>query len=280
MTSIRVKKFEPTSITESRIIFLIGKRNTGKSVLMRDLLYHMPRPDFVLAMAPTESTLQAFREFIPECCIYDHFNQDAVDRLVSLQRELVTQGKKRTVMLVLDDCMYSKNVLRSKSMRSIFFNGRHDHISLICAAQYCLDVEPALRSNIDYVCTMRETILNNRQRLYKNFFGQFPKFGDFDKVMCACTQNFKCLILDGTVSSNDPSDSVRWYKASSSVPEFRLCKPLFWKWSKKYCLTNEEMRKAQVKQFQIETATANAIKENDASIQLVQTEDTNGVVVE
>ena len=152
MASLRIKKFEPSSISESRIIFLIGKRNTGKSVLMRDLLYHMPRPDFVLAMAPTESTLQAFRAFLPECCIYDHFDQDAVDRLVSLQRELVNRGKKRTVMLVLDDCMYAKGVLRSKSMRSIFFNGRHDHITLICAAQYCLDVEPALSWDAGSVC--------------------------------------------------------------------------------------------------------------------------------
>jgi hypothetical protein len=247
---------------------------------MRDLLSHMPNPDFVLAMAPTESTLQAFREFVPECCIYDHFNQDAIDRLVSFQRELVNQGKKRHVLLILDDCMYQKNCLRTKSMRSIFFNGRHDHISLICAAQYCLDVDVALRSNIDYVCTMRETILSNRHRLYKNFFGQFPKFSDFDKVMCACTQNYKCLILDGTVSSNDPADSVRWYKARETVPPFRLCKPVFWKWGRKYGLTEEEVRRAQRKQFQIEAATATAVKEGDAAIQLVQTEDELGVVVE
>ena len=56
MSAIRVRKFDPSTIKESRILFIIGKRHTGKSVLMKDLLYHMPRPDNVLAMAPTEDS--------------------------------------------------------------------------------------------------------------------------------------------------------------------------------------------------------------------------------
>ena len=39
MSAIRVKKFDPSTIKESRILFIIGKRHTGKSVLMKDLLY-------------------------------------------------------------------------------------------------------------------------------------------------------------------------------------------------------------------------------------------------
>ena len=80
MSAIRVRKFEPRTIKESRIIFIIGKRHTGKSVLMKDILYHMPRPDYVLAMAPTEDTLKQFRTFLPECCIFDHFSQEKLER--------------------------------------------------------------------------------------------------------------------------------------------------------------------------------------------------------
>ena len=137
---MRIKRFDPNGIKESRIIFLIGKRHTGKSVLMKDLLYHMPRPDYVLAMAPTEDTLRMYREFLPESCIFDHFSQEKLERTVSLQRELVMRGKKRTVLIILDDCLYKKNVLNSTAMRHIFFNGRHDHISLMCAAQYMMEV--------------------------------------------------------------------------------------------------------------------------------------------
>ena len=278
--AIRVRKFNPSTIKESRILFLLGKRHTGKSVLMKDLLYHMPRPDYVLAMAPTEDTLKMYREFLPESCIFDHFSQEKLERVVSLQRELVNRGKKRTVLILLDDCLYQKGVLKSTAMRSIFFNGRHDHISLMCAAQYMMEVDVSLRTNIDYIFTLRESILTNRQKLYKYYFGQFSKFEEFDKVMTACTQDYKALVLDGTVSSTSATDCVLWYKATTEVPPFRLCLPVFWKLSKKYGLSSEEVRRAQLKQFEIEAAAADAtVVAPRKGVVVVQTEDEDGNVV-
>jgi len=301
MSAIRVRKFDPTKMKESRISLLIGKRHTGKSVLMKDLLSNMPRPDYVLAMAPTEDTLRMFREFLPESCIFDHFSQDKLERTVSLQRELVTRGKKRTVLIICDDIMYNKNVLKSAAMRSIFFNGRHDHIGLMIAAQYMMDIDVSLRTNIDYVFTMRENILTNRQKLYKYYFGQFPKFDDFDKVMSACTQDYRALVLDGTVSVNsDPTDSVLWYKAATEIPDFKLCRPVYWKWAKRYGIDDDAVRRAQQKAFEIETAAAEASalaasstnsgvttlpggkrkgSSSLSTITMVQTEDENGQVV-
>ena len=277
MTTLRVRKFSPDSIKESRITFILGKRHTGKSVLMKDILRHMPRPDYVLAMAPTEDTLQMFREFLPESCIFDHFSQEKLDRAVALQRELVNRGKKRTMLILLDDCLYQKGVLRTNTMRSIFFNGRHDHIALMCAAQYMMDVDVSLRTNIDYIFTLRETILTNRQKLYKYYFGQYKKFDEFDRVMTACTSDYKALVLDGTVSSTNPTDSVMWYKASTNIASFKLCLPVYWKLSKKFQLSGGEIRRRQQMNFQVEAASLDMSKSQSPN--LVQTEDEHGEVV-
>lgn len=277
--SIRVRKFDPSSIKPARIIFIIGKRHTGKSVLMKDLLYHMPRPDYVLAMAPTEDTINMFREFLPESCIHDHFSQPKLDRAVSLQRELVCQGKCRHVLILLDDCLYQKGILKSTAMRSIFFNGRHDNISLMCAAQYMMEIDVSLRTNIDYLFTMRESILTNRQKLHKYYFGQFNKYDDFDKVMSACTQDYRALVMDGTVSSTLASDAVLWYKASPSVPSFKLCLPVYWSLANRYGKSKEEVRMEQAKQFELHNATTTAaLHSTGKKIVLVQTEDENGEV--
>lgn len=280
--AIRIRKFDPDSIKESRILFILGKRHTGKSVLMKDLLYHMPRPDYVLAMAPTEDTLRMYREFLPESCIFDHFSQDKLERTVSLQRELVNRGKKRTVLILLDDCLYQKGVLKSTAMRSIFFNGRHDHISLMCAAQYMMEVDVSLRTNIDYIFTMRENILTNRQKLHKYYFGQFQKYEDFDKVMSTCTQDYRSLVLDGTVASTEATDSVMWYKAATQIPEFRLCRPCYWSLSRSFGRSADEVRRQQAKAFEIEQAAADAVFHGGAKkkgITVVQTEDEHGQIV-
>ena len=279
--AIRIKKFDPKTMKSSRISMLIGRRSSGKSSCLKDILYHMERPDYCIAMAPTEDTLNMFREFLPETCIFDHFSQEKLERVCSLQREFVNRGKKRNVLIILDDCMYQKGVLKSTCMRSIFFNGRHDNISLICCAQYLMDIECALRTNIDYIFTMRENVLVNRQKLHKNFFGQFAKFDEFDKVMTACTENYKTLVLDGTVTSANPTDSVMWYKASLDIPQFRLCKDVFWVLSKRYGIPNEEVRKAQAKQFEIENAVADITSTSSKrpGILVVQTEDEDGNVM-
>ena len=91
MSSVRIKRFDPSGIKESRIIFLIGKRHTVVGAHEGFAVPHA-RPD-TLAMAPTEDTLNMYREFLPECCIFDHFSQEKLSYTVSLQRELVLRGK-------------------------------------------------------------------------------------------------------------------------------------------------------------------------------------------
>ena len=140
-----------------------------------------------------------------------------------------------------------------------------------------MDVDVSLRTNIDYVFTMRETILVNRQKLHKYYFGQYRTFPEFDRVMQACTQNYKCLVLDGTVASTDASDNVMWYKAATELPPFRLCKPIFWKLARKYRLSTEEIRKAQTQQFQLDAMLTQQKRQPDAV--LVQTEDEHGDLV-
>ena len=275
---MRIKKFNPSGIKEHRIIFLIGKRHTGKSSLMIELLSKMPQPDFVMGFSPTDDTLDTFKTFMPASCVFSQFSNDKLERLLSLQRELIRRGKKRSVLLILDDCLYQKGVLKSTAMRDLFFNGRHLNVGLICACQYLMDISPELRTNIDYLCSMRESTISNRQKLHKFFFGQFAKFDEFDRVMAACTQNYSSLIMDATVASTKPEDCIFWYRASLSVPPFKMGRPEIWKLADKFMKSEEDIRKAQKLKFQLETAVRNVSSSSDA-VQVVQTEDEHGEIV-
>jgi len=233
--ALRIKKFDPSTITAGKILFLLGRRASGKSHLMKELLFYMSKPDLVIAMSPTRDSLDTFETFLPKACIFDRFSQQVVDTVVSVQRELIKNNKKRTVLLILDDCIYQKGVLKSESMRYILWNGRHDHISLLCIVQYMMEVDCGLRGNIDYVFAMRELAKNNREKLYKHYFNQFDKFEIFDKVMTACTENYKCIVLDTTVKSAEAIDNIKWYKAAADTPSFKLCKKVYWQMSQR-CL--------------------------------------------
>lgn len=277
MTSLRVKRYDPYAMKEGRVIFLFGKRNTGKSVLLKDLLSKGPVYDFVLAFAPTESSLETFRTFLPECCIYDHFSQDKLERAVSVQQEMVARGKKRSLLIIMDDCMYNKTVFTSNAARSIMMNGRHNHISLICCCQYALDLPSAVRTQIDLVFVLKESIKVNRTRLYKYFFGMFDKEALFEKCFHLCTANYGALVMDNTVSSTTVEDTVFWYRADPEPPSFRLCLDVYWRLNDRCGISRDEARRAQARRFEIEAAARPAPATGKAMV--VETEDEHGQVV-
>jgi hypothetical protein len=278
---LRIRKFNPGTIKPHRIIFLVGKRHTGKSFLMKDLLSQMPKPDFVMAMTPTDDSMETFRTFMPETCIFSGFSQEKLERLLSLQRELLRRGKQRSVLLLMDDCMYQKGVLKSQAMRDVFFNGRHLGISLVVTAQYLMDISPELRSNIDYLFALRENTMTNRQKMHKHFFGLFSSFATFESVMSATTQNYSALVLDATVPSTHATDCVFWYRARTVVPPFKLGRDVYWRLARQCGKTEAAMREAQRLQFEIEAAALDAppLPSGSKGAVVVQTEDEHGKVI-
>ena len=111
---LKVKKFDPSNLKKHRIILCIGRRGSGKSTLCEDLLYHISQNvDFGLFMTPTEESAASFRRCAPESWIYDEFNQQKLEEMLSLQRNLSRINKHRNLLCVLDDCMYAKNLFKS-----------------------------------------------------------------------------------------------------------------------------------------------------------------------
>ena len=267
---LRVKKFQPDKVKEHRISFIVGKRGTGKTVILKDVLSHHPPVDFCLAMSPTEETVEMFREFLPETCIFSEFNQHKLEQMLAVQRELIRKKINRTFLLILDDCMYQKGVLKSTAMRDLVMNGRHLHITMIMVVQYLMDITPDVRANIDYVYALRENIISNRMKLFKFFFGMFPKYEEFDKVMNACTANYSCMIMDNTSKSTEVEDTVFWYKADINPPPFRLGRECYWKMNKKCQLSAEDMENELARQRGVLT------DKNAGKITVVQTTDHEG----
>jgi hypothetical protein len=109
----------------------------------------------------------------------------------------------------------------------------------IITMQYAMGIPPALRTNIDYVFILRETIINNRRKLYEQYAGMFPDFDSFCQVMNQCTENYECLVIDNNAKSNKLEDQVFWYKATPH-PDFKLCSPEFWAHSATYSRDAED----------------------------------------
>lgn len=227
---LKIKKFNPAKLTQYATVMCIGKRGTGKTTLIRDIMHHMSeRVDFGIAMCGTEETAMEMGQFIPPSCIYNEYSAEALDVLLRHQKKCVSAGAYKRSYLIMDDTLYDKTVLKSKNMRMLFMNGRHRKIFFLCAVQYLMDIPPDLRANVDFIFALKENIIANREKLWRNFFGMFNDYKDFSMVMNQCTAGYDCMVLDNTVRSNNITDCVFWYRAEHNIDSFRVGAPGVWK---------------------------------------------------
>jgi len=243
-----LKKFDMKNISfrpdenKGPVIVLIGRRDTGKSYLVRDLLYYHQDIPIGTVISGTEAGNGFFSAHVPKLFIHDEYNSAIIENILKRQKTVLKQIKKemeaykRTnidprAFVILDDCLYDNKWTKDKLMRLLFMNGRHWKIMLVITMQYPLGIPPNLRTNIDYVFILREPYIANRKRIWENYAGMFPTFESFCQVMDQCTENFECLVINNNAKSNKLNDQIFWYKAQNHS-NFKLGSKEFWDLSK------------------------------------------------
>jgi len=254
--TLELKKFNMRDITfkindsKGPVVCLIGRRDSGKSFLVKDLLYYHQDIPIGTVIAGTEEGNGFYGKMVPKLFIHNEYKTEIIENVLKRQRQVMKQINKEIetfkksnidprAFVILDDCLYDNSWSRDKMMRLLFLNGRHWKVMLVLTMQYPLGIPPTLRTNIDYVFILREPYIANRKRIYENYAGMFPTFESFCQIMDNCTENYECLVIDNNVKSNKLTDQVKWYKADSHS-DFKLGTKEFWELSKNVHSDDEE----------------------------------------
>lgn len=235
--NLKLRKFDMASIKDDKVVVFIGKRETGKSFLVKDLLWHHRDLPVGTVISGTEGANQFYSKTVPPIFIHDEYTPEIINNFVKRQKKLVNKQVKgepgytnvdTRAFLILDDCLYDNSWVKDKNIRALFMNGRHYKAFFIITMQYALGIPPNLRTNVDYVFVLREPYHSNRKKLFEQYCGMFPNYEFFCNVMDQCTENFECLVINNNAKSNKLEDQVFWYKAEPH-PDFRLGAEILWK---------------------------------------------------
>ena len=230
MDEINLRKFDMKKVKKDTICALLAPRNSGKSFLVRDILYHHRDLSAGLVISKTDHMAHFYDKFIPSMLIHDTYNPDLIDNLFKRQKKALAESWRNPYcFLIFDDTLSEASIWKKDPrVKEIFFNGRHYKIFFILTMQAPLGITPELRGNIDYTFILRTNNTQDRKKLYEHYAGVFPTREIFEKVLDACTENYGCLVIDNTNKSNKLEDSVFFYKADAH-DDLKICDEAFWR---------------------------------------------------
>ena len=136
--TLELKKFDMKSISfkpnenKGPVVVLIGKRDTGKSFLVRDLLYYQQEIPIGTVISATEGSNRFYGDLMPSLFIHEEFSPEIVGNLVKRQKIVVSKMKQQEAMygksnidpyayLILDDLMYDAPTwIKDTTIKQIF----------------------------------------------------------------------------------------------------------------------------------------------------------------
>ncbi len=248
---IKIETLDPQSIPDGSVCVFVGKRKTGKSCAIRDLMWHKKYIPIGQVISGSETANPFFNQFFPKTYIDDEYSEEILSNILKRQRKIKQfaiskkTGKKvdPRFCLVFDDCLHDNRWKTTTNMKSVFMNGRHYSILFILALQYCIGIPPNLRSNIDYIFIFRDNSIINRKKLYENYGGCIPSFQMFSSLMDNLDK-FECLVICSDPNTINFNSQIMYWKSTLRDP-FKFGCASFWKqdaklqkWKKEFCKSN------------------------------------------
>ena len=227
----KLNKLDTTQLKPFGIHLFQARRGSGKTTLLRQILFDLSRRstfDLTLVFAPCRSSADMFRRLTVPSLVYDSMRIDVIEKVLSIQRELLAKNKRKSICIVCDDCSYDRSWWRSAPIAELARNGRHSLVTLCITSQSVCDIPSDVRSNVDFIYAFKTGILADRKRLHTHYFGMLS-FDSFVKIFEAATNEYGALVCNQAIASNDPEKALSWVRASASLPRFVLSKPIYWK---------------------------------------------------
>lgn len=247
---INLKGFDMSLMTTFQpVILCCGARGSGKSTLVKDILYHhhaagAPR---IVIFSDTESVNGFFSEFIPGICIHSPVTIEGIKNVWEKQKDIAMKKRLKQIpettdtrlIIVADDLAYNKKLMNNESFREVCLAGRHYGVTLIITVQYLIDLSVSMRSNVDFAFFLSENNQKNREKIFLNYCSCFDELKLFNAVFTTCTENRGCFVVNRKSAVGTIEETVSWYKADHTI-QFKYGSPELWSFNKRRYLSDEE----------------------------------------
>ena len=181
-------------------ILIIGKRSSGKTVLIDNILQYFEKRynSDTTIFCPREKFQPFYKPKYPNATIKYSFDNDSMREILN-DATIMLEGNynTKTKIVVFDDCLVNHNWREDVSISQLLFNGRNYRIPYILCMQSPLTMTPYYRHNFDYIFLLKENSTIVRKRLW-DYTPMFQTQPSFEKIFDECTKDYGIMVIDNT----------------------------------------------------------------------------------
>lgn len=209
---MELPRFDMTQIETNGCIFVIGRRDRGKTFLMQDMMCNLREKitsDGIAITLKPEGDNQVYQKFM------------SVENVYSDYERIKPQCFDEKQFIIFDDCFYyfcddDNNFIP----KSLIIKTANTSLSVV-VMQYPLNPTNQLKRCLNYLIIFSESILTSRNRIYRLYLNKIiPTFDLFCQMMDQISGH-QCLVIavktkqvfiyEATDRGNFTMDGVSYY---------------------------------------------------------------------
>jgi hypothetical protein len=223
-----LNKFRPEIIDHKRahgrapIIAVVGKRNSGKSVLINDLLRYTTIPRIIVMSGTEEATGFYTKNIVAKkgylgTFVCNKFEESVIKEAIDHQKKCVSEGLGlHGIAILFDDLPYNTEMFETSAMRELFNKGLHYDITVIMSFQYIPECMKTIKSDIDILFVGEDISMGYSDRLQENFFNIVNDKKMFSMIYKNYAHNYGFVTIDRTLHNVTVREAVTYYRVDPS----------------------------------------------------------------
>ena len=184
--------FIPSTLSSSpRSIIIIGKKGSGNTVLVKDLLRYVPASHmYIFDPANKYAAVEGSKE------VNSTVNNDILGDVINKQSTNSIQSQ-----IIIDNAICDQPLCSMSNFKHIVANNEVNKLGLILTLPASV-LPPVVNSSIDTVFIFKEANEAAAKKIYENHAAKaFPTFGEFWASLSSLDQ-FAALVIDGGVTAS------------------------------------------------------------------------------
>lgn len=206
MEVVHINKFDNKYITSTngqQTVLILGRRETGKTFLVRDIL---SRLQDITVTAIVDGTAK-------DACLCRSNYMDIAPK-TSIIEEYKSIGN-RTYLLPLTSIVFDACFYNPGQFTEVVKNGIVSNYLTIIADQYPQNEHLQSFARINFIFLLKDPNIDHVRKIFRNYdLIKFISLEDFNSIFDTYTQNHGCLVIKTNSNSTNIKDKFFWYKAA------------------------------------------------------------------